>query len=852
MASGMNSERRFQRGTYTPTKIDPSNPNDVALADRRVRGVEKTNYLTSLEVLPTERVSIERRIAEIDPEERGVILGILASTQARTNLVVSSEVAQYSARSLVRFGRIVTDWRRLRANEIAILIDKLPVIRSHGEATGPVRTMPVNVSRTTVARPDGLTTLSLRVGTLASEPLEPTTIDVARSQPEVIRELEIASASVEARRILRPEGTASLRNLDVRLVAVADATMAAVDGFEERMRVEPIGRLHLERLCFVPVGLDRGEVVHTVPLAPKETVNISHREWSLRSEEFERMVQDSFEGYSEQGVTEKNDLSQSSENQARHGRTLSMSASASYFGVSGSVSYGTTSDDSQSQRDARNQSIEVTRKASSRAKKEHKMSFKVSSVAGTEDQQVRVLTNPSETAAMRVDYHQLVRKWRVDLYRYAIRMTYDLVIPGPGADLVRDIAEIQTIDALLEQPFEFDLPLSGLTTANWADLAVRYRASVEPPPDLVRHLHVHKELPVKAQAEWRIADRDVLELEVDPDYEISTASFDATYSHSVNETRPTHFDIRSDDDAPTIGRLDASGDLPQLIGKSGRLLVVFEWVQIRSGSVFAEVVIVPRAATIERWRFLAWTSLRQAAEESFNSERQHLRDRKARLQEQIARWDSLTLRQREREEVMKGVLRWLFGPSFDLVPDEVERLFATTRPGVTATIDPRRIDGRSWQRVLEFGEFIKFVQHAIEWESVVFFAYPYFWDTPVNWDLKRQLEHPDALHQNFLRAGSARVVLTIRPGFEQSFAALIETGALGSLSQDHPYVTIAEEIQAFAATSYPGIPAPMEGDAAVDASVVNDERGVLIGQWYEHTPTSALDISINTPLSDLI
>ena len=62
-----------------------------------------------------------------------------------------------------------------------------------------------------------------------------------------------------------------------------------------------------------------------------------------------------------------------------------------------------------------------------------------------------------------------------------------------------------------------------------------------------------------------------------------------------------------------------------------------------------------------------------------------------------------------------------------------------------------------------------------------------------------------------------------------------------------PYMTIAQEIRAFAATKYPGIPPDTADPDAIDAA----ERGVKIGQWFEYTPVSALDISVNTPLSDL-
>jgi hypothetical protein len=51
------------------------------------------------------------------------------------------------------------------------------------------------------------------------------------------------------------------------------------------------------------------------------------------------------------------------------------------------------------------------------------------------------------------------------------------------------------------------------------------------------------------------------------------------------------------------------------------------------------------------------------------------------------------------------------------------------------------------------------------------------------------------------------VVLTIRPGYEESFAAFVDQGSLGTvLPPNHPYLTIGQEIRAYDQTNYPGIP----------------------------------------------
>ena len=280
-----------------------------------------------------------------------------------------------------------------------------------------------------------------------------------------------------------------------------------VAGFEARMAIEPIGNLHLERIEMYPAGIERGELIHSVALSPGETVNISHKEWSVTESQFEDIVQDYFEGYSEQGVAEKNDIAMSNDSQSQHATALNVGASlsASYSSVTLTTSFGynATSNDSQSKKDSRNHSMEITKKASARTKKDHKVTFKVTSVAGSEDQSVRVISNPSSTHTMRIDYFQLARKWKVDLLRYGLRMTYDIVIPNPGSEIVTLVSELNALDAIINTPFTFTLPLDAIyynslasdphDVSNYDQLAALYNTTVTAPPETRKWVNVHKE-----------------------------------------------------------------------------------------------------------------------------------------------------------------------------------------------------------------------------------------------------------------------------------------------------------------------------------------------------------------------
>lgn len=73
----------------------------------------------------------------------------------------------------------------------------------------------------------------------------------------------------------------------------------------------PVGLLNLERIEMVPTGIERGELVTTIPLAPGERTAVTQKEWSVTSSEFTTIVTDELGELSETGVTDNTDLSQS-------------------------------------------------------------------------------------------------------------------------------------------------------------------------------------------------------------------------------------------------------------------------------------------------------------------------------------------------------------------------------------------------------------------------------------------------------------------------------------------------------------------------------------------------------------
>jgi hypothetical protein len=96
--------------------------------------------------------------------------------------------------------------------------------------------------------------------------------------------------------------------------------------------------------------------------------------------------------------------------------------------------------------------------------------------------------------------------------------------------------------------------------------------------------------------------------------------------------------------------------------------------------------------------------------------------------------------------------------------------------------------------------YIQFMEQAFEWEHVTYFFYPYFWGRKSGWYDKANLDDGDEQFLDFLRAGAARVVLPVRPGFEEAIAHFIDTKYLWNENNNNAMspdlMAIVDEIRA--------------------------------------------------------
>jgi hypothetical protein len=637
---------------------------------------------------------------------------------------------------------------------------------------------------------------------------------------------------------------------------------AAFGGHLTQRNLQPCGLLHLERVVLTPLTVQRGELLYSLPLAPKEKVTLSHKEWALREEEYTRFVQEYLQNYSERGVADSNDISVASSAESEHTKTLSMTKpnAPGSVTIADPVDAKTTTTDvtteRQSQQQSRRDIRQITEKASALAVRDQKISFTVNTVSGTEDFTSRLYENAHADKVLIVDYYRRMRRWRGELFRTGLRMTYDVVLPDPGRVLRERWLAVKAVDEQLATGFQFDPPdfaparavrsavgqltapvmLGGDSVAAAIDrldaLARSLGTSLPPAPDTVRAIeqtHTVTEGPVRDEALVFSVS-----LPVDRAYRITALWMGGQIAHSDDPNVFIEGEWWSRKLVVPADGTFHQHSIPVPPDQPAAITVDFTAHKGAMGAVRVWANVEPTVATWRDWYAKVCAILRQAAFARYTDQRELLRQRRAALLNELNATDALTLRRMEREQVMRLVLQWLF-PDFAGAGD--------------AYRDAAQAAPAGWEPAMEYGEYIKFVHQAIDWDRALVLLYPYFWDAPEHRAAKLYLDHPDPTHREFLRAGAARVVLAIRPGYEEEVVSLLDRGHLGKLAPGSRFLPVIQAVREAERRYAEGLDTDLvPGD---DGVPLVSNQGVQIGEWYDWTPTSALDIEVTVrPLAE--
>ena len=141
------------------------------------------------------------------------------------------------------------------------------------------------------------------------------------------------------------------------------------------------------------------------------------------------------------------------------------------------------------------------------------------------------------------------------------------------------------------------------------------------------------------------------------------------------------------------------------------------------------------------------------------------------------------------------------------------------------------------QKMDNYASFAKFMEQAFDWDLMSYRFYPYYWGNKQDWSELYQFETNDAIFRSFMQAGMARVIVTVKPGFEDAVMLYMATGQIWNGGQmpvvgDPLYLSIVDELaeQEYTVEETWNTVLPTQLIALQKSGVAVDEKGLPCGE----------------------
>ncbi|MBL7962354.1 MAG: hypothetical protein JNM31_00790 [Flavobacteriales bacterium] len=404
----------------------------------------------------------------------------------------------------------------------------------------------------------------------------------------------------------------------------------------------------------------------------------------------------------------------------------------------------------------------------------------VTTIVEHEDTAEHTLAN-SESPA---DHIVGVYRWLDKLYfnkvvNYGKRLMFEFVVPEPAAFHVYSRTVKADGSEKHQDPPDFDLKsYEDITLADYDVLAVRYGAlDVKAPPEPLR---VAAEVKADAPAEdpWRTW---VTKIIIPDGYQADQARVSVLMSAGSGHYVTMYVGGRY-----WHGVTSAASDLLPLDQHTGEVPVVAR-MKSTHHTISVEVLCSPTTTTIENWKIETFAALKAAHQRLVDDYNRWLNQQQVGVL--ISGNNTLLNRKTEQLELKKHCIELLTGQRFEA--------FDALQPNVPTFGYPEfRFNDAQAE-----GRYIQFFEQAFEWENMTYLFYPYFWGRKREWLNILKRDDSDPLFMKFLQAGAARVLVPVRPAYDEAMLHYLSSGGEIWLGEDVPapndplYVSIIDELK---------------------------------------------------------
>ena len=468
-------------------------------------------------------------------------------------------------------------------------------------------------------------------------------------------------------------------------------------------------------------------------------------------------------------------------------------------------------------------SKEVTQRASSRVSERHREERILRTIEVFEETNEHGFDNTKGAATVVGPYQWVDKVYEAQVFNYGKRMMFDFMVPEPGAFWLHAVAASPKPGASLKPPTPFTLSPNQITPWNYPYYVNLYQVSgVKPPPR--EYITVSKTFE-GAVPHDDVGTTKIAELPITDGYRAMTAHAICTGSH---------WDDRSSDWAAHIvvgqnyWRRESGTYVDEyfnLDGEVDSIPVAVRSYGLHHFIVTMEINCQRTDRELDRWRLDTHSAVLQAYLKLERDYREELAALEVEAANQIQGRNPIENRRLERAELKKQAISVLTAQHFDMFGAIVN----STQGYPEADLTEAEAEGR----------YIRFFEQAFEWEQMMYLFYPYFWGRKDNWIQRLLLQDVDSTFADFVRAGAARLVVPVRPGFETAIGHFLDSGEIWE-GADPPaltsplYVSIIQEIKE--RDQAPGVEVPQGNpwDVRLPTTLVRVRADGTLPEWQKN------------------
>ena len=483
--------------------------------------------------------------------------------------------------------------------------------------------------------------------------------------------------------------------------------------------------------------------------------------------------------------------------------TASWGAPGTSYQLDAGANYATNTSKEESNRQAVNQAKELTQRAMERIVTRVRTEKTVKVTESFTDKNSHIFDNRAGTEHVSGVYRFINAIYKNQIYNYGKRLMYEFMIPQPSTlhRLGMKVSNADLNAILLDRPIDPRIAyptFESIDEGNYKLLASKYGAEVSLYPE--QYKIIGKSFAFCGSSTNEVSSENFY-LEIPSNYYTKHVKV-KVYAHwDVDNSQYHSFGI-------TVGNIklfkeehrssfeiefDSELDSTILIDKfSEKLPISYQSLNYLALNVSVTVKNELSSYGIENWKKETY----QAILDGYNAQVEAYNQQEAAAKAKgVEMLDSNPLFYRQTEQLIlkKNAISYLIDNSKD------------SKRKMGLPMYDENANFTNYQVILNqdmdnYTSFVKFMEQAFDWNIMSYNFYPFYWGNDKDWDDLYQYDSNDPLFRSFMQAGMARVVVTVKPGFEEAVMHYMKFGQIWNGGQmpviGNPlYLSIVDELK---------------------------------------------------------